>query len=199
MANKENQSRVVRIVLGVVLVLGLIGFGGILAVVGAYEVMEYGVRVYAALATHLWSSITMPVGLLYLLLLGNVMALLLMGRRIYKKYYSKDQVWRQYRLDTFFWAEWQWDYTWNGKITNIWCECEKCAERMRPKVVPDGVDGHGIRYICNRCGKQSTTIRSAESESEALERVEKKILRKIRVGKYRGAIEGRAMEGDSEG
>ena len=61
---------------------------------------------------------------------------------------------------------------------------------MKPKIVPDGTGDLGIRYICNGCGKQSTTIRSVESQVEARDRVKKKILRKIRVGKYRGAIEG---------
>jgi len=198
MGKKENNSRSVRKVLGVILILCLVIIGGLLTVIGAKEMVANGARSYGFLTTHLWSSITLPLGIYYFLLFGTVMAPLVMGRCMYKKFIGKDQIWRQYQLDTFFWAEWQWDYTWNGKITKLWCECEKCAQRMKPKVVPDGTDDFGVRFICNRCGKQSTTIRSVESETEALERVEKKIMRKIRVGKYRGAIEGRMLEENGE-
>lgn len=191
MGNKGNKSGVARIVFIVILVFGLLAVGGVLAFYGARDPMGFGTRVYGSLASHLWSPITLPLGIFYLLLLAVVVALLLTGRWVYKKFFSKEEVWRHYRMDTFFWAEWQWDYSWNGKVNNLCCECEKCADRMIPKIVPDGTGELGIRYICNRCGKQSTTIRSVENEEEAFERVEKKILRKIRVGKYRGVIEGR--------
>ena len=198
MGNRENKRQGIRIVLGVIFTLGLFGTNDLLAVVGSEKLMAYNAPSSGPPIAHLCSSVTLPSGVFYFLLFGTAMALLLIGRCLHKKFLGKDQVWRQYRLDTFFWAEWQWDYSWNGKITNLWCECEKCAERMKPKVVPDGNDGLGVRFLCNRCGKQSTTIRSTENEKDALDRVEKKIMRKIRVGKYRGAIEGRMLDGDEE-
>ncbi|NOX99677.1 MAG: hypothetical protein GXP30_08120 [Verrucomicrobia bacterium] len=198
MGKKESNSRTVRIVLGVVLILGLLVVGGFLAFMALSDPMGFGARIYGPLANHLGSPVPLPLGVLYLLSFITAAALLVIGRCLYKKFLSKDEVWRHYRMDTFFWTEWQWDYTWKGKVINLWCECEKCAERMKPKVVPDGTGDLGIRYICNHCGKQSTTIRSVESEEEAHERVGKKIARKIRVGKYRGVIEGRALEKDGE-
>ena len=190
MGNKENKSRAVRIVLGMIVVLSLLAVGGLWAFYGAGDSIGNGVRIYGALANHLLAPIKLPSVVFYLLVLGAVAACILIGRSLYKKFFSKDEVWRHYRGGTFFWVDWQWDYTWNGKISNLWCDCEKCADRMKPKIVPDGTGDLGIRYICNGCGKQSTTIRSVESQVEARDRVKKKILRKIRVGKYRGAIEG---------
>jgi len=196
MGNKENKSEQnVRIALGVILIINLFTAAGFLSNGGS---MGYGEHSYAFLAAHFWASIELSPTIFYLLLFGDVVALFLTAYYLYTTFFSRSEVWRQYRMDTFFWAEWQWEYTWNGKITNLWCECEKCAKPMKPKVVPDGNDGVGVRFICNGCGRQSTTIKSIESESEALEKVGKKILRKIRVGKFRGAIESRVLEGDEE-
>lgn len=189
MANDGKKISGIRIVLGVMLVFGLVGLAVLLAVFGGVTMRETGVSIYAAVAAHLWSPFVIPAGVLYLLLLATLVLCCLFGGALYWKFFAKSEVWRQYRMDTFFWVEWQWAYSWKGKVINIWCECDKCAEVMRPKVVPDGESGLGLRFICNRCGKQSTTIRSVENEIEALERVEKKIMRKIRVGKYRGGIE----------
>lgn len=171
-------------ILGVTLVIGLPIGGGLLVYASGGEAVDFGQRLYGFLAGHLRSPFTLPTGIFYLLLGSAVATLTWIGRSVFRKWFGKDEVWRQYRMDKFFWAEWQWDYSWKGKVTNLWCECEQCAEPMRPKVVPDGADDVGIRFICNQCGKQSTTIRSSEDESSALERVEKKILRNIRVGKY---------------
>ena len=198
MGNKENKIQRSRIALGAVFALSLFAQSDLVAASLSDTLMAYGARSHGSPMTYLCASITIPSGVFYFLLMGTVAAFILIARCMYKRFSGKDQVWRQYRLDTFFWAEWQWDYTWKGKITNLWCECEKCAERMKPKVVPEGTDSHGVRFICNHCGKQSTTIKSTESEEEALERVEKKIMRKIRVGKFRGEVEGRTLEGDDE-
>jgi len=198
MANDEKKISGVRIVLAVMLVSGLVGIAALLAVYGGAAMRETGVSIYATVATHLWSPLLIPAGVMYLLLLTALVLCGVIARVIYRKFFGKSEVWRQYRVDTFFWAEWQWDYSWQGKVINLWSECDKCAEVMRPKVVPDGESGLGVRFICNRCGKQSTTIRSVENEMEALERVEKKIMRKIRVGKYRGGIEGKVVEGDKK-
>ncbi len=196
MGKIESKGQTVRIVLGMALILFLLVAGGGLAFMAISNPVGFGVSIYGPLANHLGSPVPLPLGVLYLLSLITAAALLVIGRCLYKKFFSKDEIWRHYRMDTFFWTEWQWDYTWKGKVINLWCECAKCAERMKPKVVPDGSGDLGIRYICNHCGKQSTTIRSVESERESHERVEKKILRKIRVGKYRGVIEGRTLEKD---
>ncbi len=195
MGNEKNKGRGARIILGVTLVFGLVGMGSLLAAVSGVKMMEFGVRIYGSVAAHLSTSLTIPAGVFYFLLLGTLLIVFLIGRSVYRKFYGKSEVWRRYRIDTFFWVEWQWDYTWRGKVRGLWCECDKCAEAMKPKVVPDGEDGLGVRFICNHCGKQSTTIRSAENEQQAFERVEKKIMRKIRVGKYRGEIEGRKLDG----
>jgi len=198
MVDKQNKSQGGRIALGVIITLGMFGEYGLMAASRFDTLATIGVLTYSLPLTYLCALITIPSGVFYFLLLGTATSFFLIGRYMYKKFLRKDQVWHQYRLDTFFWAEWQWDYTWKGEVTNLWCECEKCAERMKPKVVPDGADGHGVRFICNHCGKQSTTIKSTESEQEALDRVEKKIMRKIRVGKFRGGIEGKMLEGDDE-
>ena len=194
MGSQESRSRNVRIILGVILVLSLLCVGFFLANIAGGKLMEYGVRIYSSLAAHLWAPITLPNGVFYLLLLSVVGTFLFVERYLFKSFFGKGEVWRQYRMDTFFWAEWQWKYSWKGKVANLWCECEKCAKAMRSKVVPDGDDDFGVRFVCDQCGKQSTTIRSVSNEREALERVEKKILRKIRVGKYRGVIEERTLE-----
>lgn len=194
MGNEKDKGRGARIILGVILVFGLVGIGSLLAAVGGVKMMEFGVRIYGSVAEHLSVPLTIPAGVFYILLLGTLAVVFLIGRCFYRKLYGKSEVWRRYRIDTFFWVEWQWQYTWRGKVRGLWCECDKCAEAMKPKVVPDGEDGLGVRFICNDCGKQSTTIRSAENERQALERVEKKIMRKIRVGKYRGEIEGRKLD-----
>jgi len=172
------------VILGVALIIGLAICGGLLAYASGGEAAAFGQRLYGFLAAHLSSPFILPTGIFYLLLGSAVAALTWIVRSIFRKWFGKDEVWRQYRMDKFFWAEWQWDYSWKGKVTNLWCECEKCAEPMRPKVVPDGEDDVGVRFICNQCGRQSTTIRSSEDGKTALERVEKKILRNIRVGKY---------------
>ncbi len=199
MANEQNKGRGTWIFLGMVLVVGLVAVGVLLAALSSHELVEGGLHVYGVVATHLWSPFSAPLAVFYLLLLGTLGLVFLFGRCLYRKFFGKSEVWRQYRIDTFFWVEWQWDYSWKGKVINLWCECDKCAEVMKPKVVPDGDSGLGVRFICNLCGKQSTTIRSAESEREALDRVEKKIARKIRVGKYRGEIDGRVLDGGNKG
>jgi hypothetical protein len=184
MVNTKNKGRGILVALGVTFVISLLIGGALLMFASGKPPVDFGQHIYGFLADHLKSPLALPTGVFYLLLGSTIAALTWIGRAVFRKWFGKDEVWRQYRMDNFFWAEWQWDYTWKGKVINLWCECERCAEPMLPKVVPDGEDEVGVRFICNQCGKQSTTIRSSEDENTALDRVEKKILRNIRVGKY---------------
>ncbi len=184
MKHQKKRGPGLLVALGGMLVFCLFLGGTLLMLASGESTVEFGQRLYGSLANHLRSPFHVPAGIFYLLLGSTIAASAWIGRLVYRKSFGRDEVWRQYRMDRFFWAEWQWDYTWRGRVTKLWCECEKCAEPMRPKVVPDGEDDVGIRFVCNQCGKQSTTIRSSENENTALGRVEKKILRNIRVGKY---------------
>lgn len=199
MQNHKHRPYTTRIVLGFLLAFLLMGLGALMAVLAGDGALEVGAHIYGPVASLLVSDISLPAGFFYILTLAALGFFFLIGRCLYRRAFGKSEVWRQYQVDTFFWAEWQWDYSWKGKVINLWCECEKCAETMKPKVVPDGKNDIGVRFICNRCGKQSTTIRSTESEKEALKRIEKKILRKIRVGKYRGAIEDKMLINQKKG
>ncbi|MCF6310985.1 MAG: hypothetical protein L3J39_00895 [Verrucomicrobiales bacterium] len=193
MENDRHRPYTTRIVLASLLAILLVGLGAMMAVLAGGGALEVGAHIYGPAASHLASEVSLPAAVFYLLALATLGFVFLIGRCLYRRIFGKSEVWRDYQMDTFFWVEWQWEYSWKGKVINLWCECDKCAEAMKPKVVPDGENDIGVRFICNRCGKQSTTIRSTESEKEALERVEKKILRKIRVGKYRGEIEGKLL------